>query len=85
MKVLAAIAAHREERGYPPTMRDVANRTGLAFGSMHYQITVLTRDRLIERSPGVSRSLRLTENGEIRLEQATRYRAVAAQMRLTLA
>ncbi len=53
------------ERGYPPSVREIADAVGLASTSaVHHHLTALERDGYLERSERSSRALRLTEQGD---------------------
>jgi repressor LexA len=50
-----------EERGYPPSVREIADAVGLASTSaVHHHLIALERDGLLERGTHSSRALRLT-------------------------
>ena len=47
-------------RGYPPTIREIADRMGIAStNTVEYQLGLLERDGLIERTPRTARSIRI--------------------------
>lgn len=57
-QILAAIRDSVKERGYPPTLREIAEAVGLAStSSVHYHLRALRRDGLIELVPGRPRSV----------------------------
>jgi len=59
-RILDCIASTVEERGYPPSVREIANAVGLASTSaVHHHLLALQRDGLIERGTHASRALRL--------------------------
>jgi repressor LexA len=63
-KILEFIAQTVDERGYPPSVREIADAVGLASTSaVHHHLTALERDGYLERSERSSRALRLTEQG----------------------
>jgi repressor LexA len=67
-KILECIARTVTERGYPPSVREIADAVGLASTSaVHHHLTALERDGLLERGPHSSRALRLTSAGEAEL------------------
>ena len=67
-KILEAIAHTVAERGYPPSVREIAEAVGLASPSaVHHHLTSLERDGLIERGSHSSRALRLTVRAEAEL------------------
>lgn len=57
--VLEAIPALAAARGYPPSLREVAARVGVSSTRVHQLVAVLERLGLLERTPGVARSLRV--------------------------
>jgi repressor LexA len=60
-RILDCIARTVEERGYPPSVREIANAVGLASTSaVHHHLIALERDGLLERGTHASRALRLT-------------------------
>jgi repressor LexA len=60
-RILDCIALALEERGYPPSVREIADAVGLASTSaVHHHLIALERDGLIERGGKHSRALRLT-------------------------
>ena len=59
-RILDCIARTVEERGYPPSVREIADAVGLASTSaVHHHLIALERDGLIERGGNHSRALRL--------------------------
>jgi len=59
--VLAGIRAYWHEHGIPPTIRDLCDLSGDRSPSVIYHhLDRLERLGLIEREPGVARSIRLT-------------------------
>ncbi len=64
-KILECIAHTVAERGYPPSVREIADAVGLASTSaVHHHLLALERDGLLERGSHSSRALRLTHRGE---------------------
>jgi repressor LexA len=60
-RILDCIARTVEERGYPPSVREIADAVGLASTSaVHHHLIALERDGLLERGTHSSRALRLT-------------------------
>lgn len=55
--ILAAIAKFKNEKGYAPTIRELAALTNYSMGSVQYVLNVLERDRVITRDRKVSRSI----------------------------
>jgi repressor LexA len=60
-RILDFIAQTVDQRGYPPSVREIADAVGLASTSaVHHHLIALERDGLLERSTHASRALRLT-------------------------
>jgi repressor LexA len=60
-KILEYIGRTVEERGYPPSVREIADAVGLASTSaVHHHLIALERDGLLERGTHSSRALRVT-------------------------
>jgi repressor LexA len=60
-KILETIARTVAERGYPPSVREIADAVGLASTSaVHHHLLALQREGLLERGSHSSRALRLT-------------------------
>ena len=59
-RILDCIARTVQERGYPPSVREIADAVGLASTSaVHHHLLALEKDGLIERGTHASRALRL--------------------------
>lgn len=72
-KILEFIAQTVEERGYPPSVREIADAVGLASTSaVHHHLTALEREGYLERGAHSSRALRLTERGDAEVSSASR-------------
>ncbi len=72
-KILEHIARTVAERGYPPSVREIADAVGLASTSaVHHHLIALDREGLLERGPNSSRAVRLTPLGEAELDHAPR-------------
>jgi repressor LexA len=72
-KILDCIARTVADRGYPPSVREIADAVGLASTSaVHHHLIALERDGLLERGSHSSRALRLTRQGEAELERVPR-------------
>lgn len=66
-KILETIAVTIAERGYPPSVREIADAVGLASTSaVHHHLTALEREGLLERGAHSSRALRLTARAAAR-------------------
>lgn len=55
--ILATIAKFKDEKGYAPTIREIAALTGYSMSSVQYVLNVLERDKVITRDRKVSRSI----------------------------
>ncbi|RLC66567.1 MAG: repressor LexA, partial [Chloroflexi bacterium] len=68
-RILQFIRGFLEERGYPPTIRDIARGCGIRSHSLvQYHLEALQREGYIQRDPGVFRSIQLLrEEGTIRV------------------
>ncbi len=72
-KILEYIAHTVEGRGYPPSVREIADAVGLASTSaVHHHLTALEREGYLERGAHSSRALRLTEQGDAEIAPAAR-------------
>jgi repressor LexA len=59
--ILKYIEAYVDERGYPPSIREIGDRVGISSTSVvDYNLRVLERDGYIRRDREVSRGLELT-------------------------
>ncbi len=63
-RILECIRDFIQERGYPPTVRDIARELGISSTSVvDYHLKRLEQARWIERDPRSSRGIRLTVAG----------------------
>ncbi|MBC7227753.1 MAG: transcriptional repressor LexA [Thermoflexales bacterium] len=63
-RILECIRDFIQERGYPPTVRDIARELGISSTSVvDYHLKRLERAKWIERDPRSSRGIRLTAAG----------------------
>lgn len=70
-RILDCIARTVEERGYPPSVREIAETVGLASTSaVHHHLIALERDGLLERGGKHSRALRLINREPAALSSA---------------
>lgn len=70
-KILECISRAVADRGYPPSVREIADSVGLASTSaVHHHLIALERDGFLERGLHSSRALRLTSRGESELDGA---------------
>lgn len=59
-RILAAIAEHTDEKGYPPTCREIGGAVGLkSTSTVHLHLTELAAAGLLERDPALTRALRI--------------------------
>jgi repressor LexA len=66
-RIVEYIAHTVAERGYPPSVREIADAVGLASTSaVHHHLLALERDGLLERGTHSSRALRLTARAEVK-------------------
>lgn len=63
-QILEAIDYHKEQKGYPPTAREITRMVGLAsVSTVHVHLTVLRNKGAVEWAPGLPRTLRITSDG----------------------
>ncbi len=68
LRILECIARTVADRGYPPSVREIAETVGLASTSaVHHHLIALEREGLLERGQHSSRAVRLTPRGEAEL------------------
>jgi len=68
VRILDFIAATLRARGYPPSVREIAQAVGLASTSaVHHHLQILEREGYLERGAAKSRALRLTPTAALRL------------------
>jgi repressor LexA len=61
-RILRAIATFSQEQQRPPTVRDICQVLGVqSTGHISYHLKQLVADHKIEKAPGSSRSIRLTD------------------------
>jgi repressor LexA len=84
-RILDFIAQTVDERGYPPSVREIADAVGLASTSaVHHHLIALERDGLIERSGHASRALRLTTRPDPAASKVTPFRMPVERETLNL-
>ena len=82
VKILDFIAATLRARGYPPSVREIAQAVGLASTSaVHHHLQILEREGYLERGAAQSRAIRLTPTAAIRLGLTQRARAAGDHRR----
>jgi SOS-response transcriptional repressor LexA len=59
-EVLEALEVFINERGHPPTARELAHRLGTSLGSVHRMLQVLRNNGLVSWEDGRARTLRVT-------------------------
>lgn len=70
-RILDCIVSTVEERGFPPSVREIANAVGLASTSaVHHHLLALEKDGLLERGGKFSRALRVTAPATQRTSRA---------------
>ena len=75
-KIIDYIAATVRERGYPPSVREIAAAVDLASTSaVHHHLQALEREGYLERGASHSRALRLTPTAALRAGLGRRARA----------
>jgi len=66
-KIIEFIAATVRDRGYPPSVREIAAAVDLASTSaVHHHLQALEREGLLERGASHSRAIRLTPQAALR-------------------
>ncbi|MCI6574222.1 MAG: transcriptional repressor LexA [Actinomycetaceae bacterium] len=64
LRILGTIRAGISERGFPPTVREIATTVGLSSpSSVQYQLGLLEKAGLIQRNSHRSRTIEVTERG----------------------
>ncbi|HEV8054023.1 MAG: transcriptional repressor LexA [Chloroflexi bacterium] len=67
-RIVEYIAATLRARGYPPSVREIAQAVGLASTSaVHHHLSALEREGYLERGATQSRALRLTPTAALRM------------------
>jgi len=73
-EILDFIARTAEERGYPPTVREIGAAIGLkSSSSVHYHLRVLERAGLLTRDGHLTRALRVADDESDERRGRTRY------------
>lgn len=66
-RIIEYIAVTTRQRGYPPSVREIARAVDLASTSaVHHHLQALEREGMLERGASASRALRLTPSAAIR-------------------
>ena len=80
-RILEFIHRTVAERGYPPSVREIADAVGLASTSaVHHHLVALERAGQLERGGRSSRALRLTPAGEAMIAAPARGRVTPFRM-----
>ena len=67
-RIVEYIAATIRERGYPPSVREIAQAVDLASTSaVHHHLQALVREGYLERGASTSRAIRLTPAASLRI------------------
>ena len=74
--MLTLIDQWTKDRGYAPTVRDLAasfpavegDKPTLSTRQAEVDLQSLIKDELVVRTPGIARSIRLTDKGALRVE-----------------
>jgi len=75
-RIIDFIAATTRQRGYPPSVREIAQAVDLASTSaVHHHLQALERDGLLERGGSHSRAIRLTPLATLRTGPVSAYPA----------
>lgn len=61
--VLRRIVSHLNDRGYPPSVRELADEWEVSKASMHSLLQRLARDGHLDRPDRVARGMRVTSTG----------------------
>lgn len=71
LAILTVVKEHIDDRGYPPSIREVAQRAGLASpSSVAYHLKVLEEKGFIRRDPNLPRAVVVTMPEELPSEQS---------------
>ncbi|MEP7378281.1 MAG: transcriptional repressor LexA [Chloroflexota bacterium] len=66
-RIIEYIATTTRQRGYPPSVREIAQAVDLASTSaVHHHLQALEREGMLERGAAASRAIRLTPSASIR-------------------
>jgi len=78
-KILRAIRESVQERGYPPSMREIGEAVGLAStGSISYQLRILQRKGYLHRDVGRARTMEVRLPGRSPVRPLIRLRELVA-------
>jgi repressor LexA len=75
-RIIEFIAATTRQRGYPPSVREIAQAVDLASTSaVHHHLQALEREGLLERGASHSRAIRLTPAAALRAGSGSAFAA----------
>jgi repressor LexA len=57
--ILSFLVGYTERHGYPPSVREIADETGVSVSTIHLSLGELVEAGNITRAPGVSRGIRI--------------------------
>lgn len=84
-RIVDYIARTVAERGYPPSVREIADAVGLASTSaVHHHLIALERSGLLERGTRSSRALRLTASAQATVPTSKPARSTVTPFRMPL-
>ncbi|MDQ5840735.1 MAG: hypothetical protein M3537_06265, partial [Chloroflexota bacterium] len=84
-RIVEYIARTVAERGYPPSVREIADAVGLASTSaVHHHLVALERSGQLERGTRSSRALRLTATAEGMAPPARPVRGAVTPFRMPM-
>jgi len=84
-RIVEYIARTVAERGYPPSVREIADAVGLASTSaVHHHLVALERSGQLERGTRSSRALRLTATAEGMAPPSRRARGAVTPFRMPM-
>lgn len=63
-RILGFIAETAQKNGYPPTLREIASKFGIARGSADYHVSMLAKKGFLSRRHGASRGIILMNDPE---------------------
>ncbi|MFC3802786.1 winged helix-turn-helix transcriptional regulator [Cohnella sp. GCM10012308] len=63
-KVMSAIATLTDKLGYPPSLREIADESGISVGPAHVHLTDLRDLGLVDWKPNSPRTIHLVKGGK---------------------
>jgi DNA-binding GntR family transcriptional regulator len=61
--MIGYIVEYRERNGMPPSVREIAERFGVAHGTAQNALRRMMDEGLLRRPPGVARGIQISEAG----------------------